>query len=71
MVLFGASGCLFGGPKDGEEKIDPNEATAREAVFRTKAEIARDSRFSDRMQRRPRLDAPAGPGPYQGQGENR
>lgn len=61
VALLGASSCLFGGSKDDEEKIDPNEATAREAVYRTDAEIARDNRFSDRMQRRPRLDAPAGP----------
>ena len=56
-LLYGASGCWFGGGHD-EEKIDPREATAREATFRTDAEKARDDRFKDRLQKQPRLGDP-------------
>ncbi|QDV07552.1 hypothetical protein Poly30_30780 [Planctomycetes bacterium Poly30] len=56
-LLSGASGCWFGGGHD-EEKIDPKEATAREATFRTDAEKARDDRFKDRLQKWPKLDEP-------------
>ena len=58
LVLLGsASGCLFGGGSS-EEQIDPNEATAREATFKTAAEKARDNRFSDRMRRQNDLGEP-------------
>lgn len=56
-MLFSASACWFGGGSK-EEKIDPNEATARDATFRTDAEKARDDRFKDRLQKWPRLDEP-------------
>jgi hypothetical protein len=57
-LLGGATGCLFGGDP-AEEKIDPKEATAREANFRTAAEKARDNRFGDRLRRRVDLSRPA------------
>lgn len=56
-LLCGTTGCWFGGGQD-EEKIDPNEATARDAAFRTDAEKARDDRFKDRLKRRVHLDEP-------------
>ncbi len=56
-LLAGSSGCLFGGGS-AEDEIDPNEATAREANYRTEAERARDSRFGDRLRRRTDLSEP-------------
>lgn len=57
ILLSSTSACWFGGGQE-EEKIDPNEATARDANYRTEAERARDERFKDRLQKRPRLDEP-------------
>ena len=56
-ILSGTTGCLFsGGPA--EDEIDPKEATAREANYRSDAEKARDSRFGDRRKRRADLSEP-------------
>ena len=56
-LVMGASGCLFGGGA-AEDEIDPNEATAREATFRSDAEKEQARRFGDRLKRRTDLSQP-------------